>query len=148
MWRRERAILQNSLQRGAEMPVRVLICEMPRLLMDAVSAIIAEEPGMTIVERLGGAADVAASIRALQPDVVVLQEDGAPRLGNHAALFAARAGLRVVTLAGGGGGGALYRMGVRPASLRQPSAAQFVRAVRGSPLLQPAGSRRRRRPSR
>ncbi len=38
------------------MPVRILICGMPRLLMDAVSAILLDEPDMTIVARLDSAA--------------------------------------------------------------------------------------------
>ena len=130
------------------MPVRILICGMPRLLMDAVSAILLEEPGMAIVARLDSATDVAASVRTLQPDAVVLQEDDAPGLCKHAALFAARAGLRVVTVAGAGDSGALYRMGAKPAPLRRPSAAQLVRAVRGTPPPRPAGCHRRGRPGR
>jgi hypothetical protein len=121
---------------------------MPRLLMDAVSAILVQEPGMAIVARLDGATDVTASVQALQPDVVVLQEDDVPGSGKHAALFAARPGLKVVTVAGVGDRGALYRMHARPAPLRRPSAAQLVQAVRGTPPPRPAGGRRRGRPGR
>jgi chemotaxis response regulator CheB len=101
--------------------------------MDAISAILDAEPDMCIVARLDGGADLAASVRALQPDVVVLQEDGQPRMGNHAVLFVEHGGIKVVTVAGTSGLGALYRMGERPVLMRQPSAAQFVGVVRGKP---------------
>jgi hypothetical protein len=138
-------MLQSSVQEGATMPVRVLIGGMPRLLMEAVSAILVQEPSLAVVARLDRAADLAASVQVLQPDVVVLQEDGALGLGNHAPLFAARNDLKVVAVSGVVGGGALYRMGARPALLPRLSAAQLVHAVRGT---RPAGGRRRGSPSR
>ena len=114
------------------MQVRILIARMPRLLMDAVSAILVREADMSIVTRLDGQADLAGSVRALRPDVVVLQEDGQPMMGNHAALFAEHAALKVITVAGDQGISALYRRGERPALMQRLSAAQFVAAVRGS----------------
>jgi DNA-binding NarL/FixJ family response regulator len=130
------------------MPIRILLCSMPRVLLDAISAILAQESDMAVVARLDDAADVAASVQALQPDVAVLQEDGVHGMCKHAALFTARADLRVVTVAGAGGAGALYRLGTRPAPLRQPSAAQFVQAVRGPPPSRPSAGLRRGRPRR
>ena len=68
------------------MPARVLICGMPRLLRDAVTAIFDLARDVVVVARLDGGADVATVVSALQPDVVVLQESGAPGLGSHDAL--------------------------------------------------------------
>jgi chemotaxis response regulator CheB len=76
------------------MPTRVLICGMPRLLMDVVAAILAQAPGVVVVAQLDGAADVTTVVSTLQPDVVVLEGSEVPGLGSHAALFAAREGLR------------------------------------------------------
>jgi hypothetical protein len=105
---------------------------MPRLLTDVVSAILVREADMLVVARLDSQVDLAASVRALRPDVVVLLEDGQPMMGDHASLFAEHAALRVITVAGDQGISALYRSGERPALMRGPSAAQFVAAVRGS----------------
>jgi chemotaxis response regulator CheB len=121
------------------MPTRVLICHMPRLLMDVVSAILAQAPGVVIVARIDGDADFVPSVRSLQPDVVVLQETGAIGQGDYTALLAAGVGLRVVAISATGSDGALYRARGRPALMQGLSAAELVCAVRGTPSRRRAG---------
>lgn len=117
------------------MPARIILCGMPRLLMDVVSAIFAEEDNMSVAARLDGATDLTSSVRDLQPDIVVLQEGDAPGRANHTALFEVRTGLTVVAITGLGSGGTVYRLNTQPEILRQPSVAQLIRAVRGKPRL-------------
>jgi chemotaxis response regulator CheB len=114
---------------------------MPRLLMGAVAAILDQAPDVVVVARLDDAADVATVVSTLQPDVVVLQESGAPGLGSHDALFAARDGLRVVAISDTGADGVLYRKGTRPALLPRLSAVKLVRTVRGTPPVRPTSGR-------
>jgi hypothetical protein len=130
------------------MPIRVLICGMPRLLTDVVSGIVAAEPDMVVVARLDGAAEPSASVRALEPDVIILQQEGAPKQGDHSSLFAAREGLKIVAIGGGGRGGTLYRKGAEPTTLGRLSAARLLRTVRGGAPPRTGGPQRRRRPER
>lgn len=130
------------------MPIRVLICGMPRLLTDVVSGIVAAEPDMVVVARLDSAAEPVASVRTLEPDVVILQQESAPARGDHSSLFAAREGLKIVAIGGGGRGGTLYLKGAKPTTLGGLSVARLLRTVRGGAPPRTGGPQRRRWPER
>lgn len=131
------------------MPIRVLICGMPRLLTDVVSEIVAAEPDMIVVARLDGSAEPVVSVQALRPDVVIIQQEDALPRAPPAALLAARDGLKVVAIGGGGRRGMLYRKGQEPTPLRTLSAAGLLRTMRcGGVPPRTGGPQRRRRPER
>lgn len=108
--------------------MRILICGLPRLLEDAVCAILAADPDLVVVCMVGDD-DIFAIARHHQADAVLLHASHPADDHDPACLLVNGGEVRVLTLAGQGG--ALYVRGERRVLQRRPSAAQLLRAVRG-----------------
>jgi DNA-binding NarL/FixJ family response regulator len=110
--------------------IRILLAGMPTLLVDVLHHVVAAEPDMEIVGRIGGD-DLLEAVRRTQVDVILV----GPRLptsgSDYLGLLRQRPRLRVVAFADDGKNGALYEMRPRRIALPEMSRRALCRSIRG-----------------
>jgi DNA-binding NarL/FixJ family response regulator len=53
-------------------PIRVVICDDHRVVADGLAAVLAQQPGIEVVDVTGSAADAVEAVREHEPDVVLM----------------------------------------------------------------------------
>jgi hypothetical protein len=110
-------------------PVRILLGGMSPLLLDMLHHVVASEPNMAVVGRVGDA-DLLAAARRTRADVVFVGQKVRDERERYGQLLLRRPRLRVLAIAHDGRTGSLYELRPRRVPLGELSADALCRAIR------------------
>ena len=110
---------------------RILTVNLPRLLREVLTAIVAEHDGMEIVGE-GDACNVIASVRALDANVIVIGTDEGRADTIYATLKMQLPTLRVVTIDREARRVTAYEPGAVPSEAEEVSPGVLVKMLRGT----------------
>jgi hypothetical protein len=102
---------------------------MPPLLLDMLHHVVASEPDMTVVGRVGEA-DLLAAARRTRADVVLVGQKAKDEREQYGHLLLRRPRLKVLAIARDGRTGSLYELRPRRIPLGEMSADALRRAIR------------------
>jgi hypothetical protein len=102
---------------------------MPRLLLDMLHHVVASEPDMTVVGRVGET-DLLAAARRTRADVVLVGQKAKDEREQYGHLLLRRPRLKVLAIARDGRTGSLYELRPRRIPLSEMSADALCRAIR------------------
>src|SRR5690348_473973 len=108
-------------------PIRVLIADLPRTLVEVVTRLMEQQPDMALVGQVEGPVDLLLAVRR-GVDVVMLgaaQVEPPPGVCSH--LLSEHPDLRIVVLAASGDTAAIYWLGLRRQRLAEVSSTDLVR---------------------
>jgi chemotaxis response regulator CheB len=105
-------------------PVNILLVGLPNLLMQIISTVLSASPGLITVGRADDADTLAAQVRQVTADVVIIP-DGL--VSPHALLRECPA-IRIISLDHDGSGAILYHLQVQAVRLKELSA-ELLNAV-------------------
>jgi len=118
------------------MRIRILVGGMPRMLRDIVEDVVAAQPDMELLAG-GDASDLVTTIKAKQPDLVVVAEQWAGLNLPHQQLLVDNRRLRVLVVTAGGRDARLLELRQVPvidvSSQRLVDAIREALALEGSP---------------
>jgi chemotaxis response regulator CheB len=111
--------------------VRVLVVNVPRLLSDVMSGIMASDSEIEIVSEVGET-DMLSAIAALEPDVVVFSGEADEAKSNLARIGASYPMLRVVSVDADGRAATIHEPGVAARRITDISPLMMLSLIRGS----------------
>jgi len=103
---------------------------MPRILRDIVRDVAARDPTLEVVGEVASPSDLATAARQYDPDVIVTQDSGSEER-EIGALLEAHPRTRVLTIAGDGARGVLYRLTPEAVPLGDLSPESLLEAMHG-----------------
>lgn len=113
--------------------IRILVAQMPRMLLDIVDSIVGTEPDMVIEGDYAADGDVRSAVRRADVDVLITG-DGSAALDSEPwrALLYEHPGLKVLVLEQSDGTAVLYEMRPQRTSLGEISPSSLVDAIRAA----------------
>jgi len=112
--------------------IRILLADMPAMLLDIVAGIVAAEPDLTVVDMLADSTDLTAAVERTRADVVVTQQTSSTQEADQIALLLPERRLKIIALTDNGRQGVLYELRPHRASLGDMSADRLVAAIRAA----------------
>jgi DNA-binding NarL/FixJ family response regulator len=112
--------------------IRIILAEMPQMLLDIVSEIVASEPDLTIVGVLTGKANLEEAVRLSHADIVVLQQTSNPAQAGDTAPRLASRPFKVLAISDDGRQGLLYELRAQCTAIGEMSAVDLVAAIRAA----------------
>jgi hypothetical protein len=113
------------------MPIRVLLAEMPRMLMDIIRDITAAHEDIDVIGELAGHADLAGTAARTGADVVVVGKTAESRDEDYGEVLRRRPQLRILAISADGRRGFLHELQPRIVPLGELSPGSLVDAIRG-----------------
>lgn len=110
--------------------IRILLADMPAMLMEIVAEILAAEPDLTVVEMLADSPDLKDAIKRTQAEVVVTQQISSIHESGNIARLLPDHRLKIIALTDNGRQGVLYELRPHRAPLGDMSADRLVAAIR------------------
>jgi chemotaxis response regulator CheB len=123
--------------------IRILLAGMPRLLLDVLHQVIASEPDMAVVGRVGRR-DLDTAIRRTRADVLLVGQKSGVEQHVYVRLLMQRPHLRIVAIADNGRNGSRYELRPRRIRLHEMSAHALRSAIRGRQRRSDSGHARRK----
>ena len=111
-------------------PIRILAAEMPPLLLDFVSSIIAAEPDMTIARLREPESDISSAVRDTDAQVLIVGSDASSDLEQWMSLLYQLPRLKVLVLEQMGRTAQLYELRPHRTPLGEVSRTGLVSAIR------------------
>jgi DNA-binding NarL/FixJ family response regulator len=112
--------------------IRILLADMPAMLLDIVAGILAAEPDLTVVDMLADSTDLKAAAQRTQADIVVTQQISSVQEAGQLALLLPERQLKIIALTDNGRHGVLYELRPHRAPLGDMSADRLVAAIRAA----------------
>lgn len=112
--------------------IRIILAEMPAMLRDIITEIVASEPDLTIVDMLPDQADLEAAVRRTQADIVVLQQASGAEEDGRTARRLTEHRFKVLAISDDGRRGLLYELRPHRTSLGELSATDLVTSIRAA----------------
>jgi DNA-binding NarL/FixJ family response regulator len=122
--------------------IRILLSDLPPMLMDIIGNIVATQSDMDIVGTVAAGRSLLRAADRSRADVVVLARHDSGE-GQHDELLYAHCRLKVIEIGGEGRQGSLYELRPSRLSLGEMSPAVLLRAIR-TPAAAVPGARRAR----
>jgi DNA-binding NarL/FixJ family response regulator len=119
--------------------IHILLAGVPPLLVDILRHIVASEPDMTVVGRVGDG-DLFAAAQRTGADVILIGQKANDNREQYNDLLLRQARLKVLTIADDGKTGSLYELRPQRIPLGEVSADVLCAAIRGRQPL-PTGER-------
>ena len=121
--------------------IRILVAELPSLMLDVLHHVVGSEPDMAIVGVVNDG-DVLAATRRARADLVIIGQRPDDGHEDYAQLLLRQPRLKVLAIATTGGTGSLYELRPQRITLGDISARSLTNAIRGRAPVDPgAGSR-------
>jgi len=114
--------------------IRVLLANMPRLMLDIIHHVVAAEPNVAVVGVVADG-DLPGAIRRTRADVVVVGQDPQGERDSYLSLLLRHPRVKVLAIIDSGKSGALYELRPRRISLGTISARTLAKAIRRRDLL-------------
>jgi DNA-binding NarL/FixJ family response regulator len=112
--------------------IRILLADMPAMLLDIVAGILAAEPDLTVVDMLADSTDLTAAVERTQADIVITQQTGSAQEADQIALLLPKCRLKIIALTDNGRQGVLYELHPHRAPLGDMSADRLVATIRAA----------------
>jgi len=110
--------------------IHILLAGVPPLLVDILRHIVASEPDMTVVGRVGDG-DLFAAAQRTGADVILIGQKANDNREQYNDLLLRQARLKVLTIADDGKTGSLYELRPQRIPLSEVSADVLCAAIRG-----------------
>lgn len=112
--------------------IRILLADMPAMLMRLVAEILAAEPDLTVVASLTDSQDLKAAIERSRAEVVVMQQRSSIQEADQVAVLRPDHVLKIIALTDNCYHGVLYELRPHRAPLGDMSADRLVAAIRAA----------------
>jgi hypothetical protein len=119
--------------------IRILLSDLPPMLMDIIGNIVTAQPDMEIVGNVARGRNLLRAVNRSRADVVVLARKSGD--GQHDELLYGRRGLKVIEIGREGGHGSLCELRPCRVSLGELSPAGLLQAIRASTAAPAESSR-------
>jgi hypothetical protein len=130
---------------GSLRKVRILLADIPGMFLDILDNIIASQPDMRVVGRVGTAESLLAAIRRTAADVILVRQKVADERKEYFPVLLKRPRVKVLAVAGNGKTGLLYELRPQCRPLGTMSAETLCAAIRGQKQSSTTGVGRRSR---
>jgi hypothetical protein len=112
--------------------IRIVLADMPAMLVDIITEIIALEPDLTVVDSISDSTQLKAAVGRARADVVITQSPGHELAADSAALLFTGRPLKIIAITDNARQGLLCELRPHCEPLEQLSAEGLVAAIRAA----------------
>ena len=112
--------------------IRILLADMPRMLLDMITDIVALRKELMIAGEAQDTADIVAAVKKTRADVVILTEPAIARSQNHQELLYSRPHLGVLSITSDGRQFFLHKLRPVRIALGEVSPESLVQAIQSN----------------
>jgi DNA-binding NarL/FixJ family response regulator len=127
-----RSDVENRGKEATVRRIRILLADMPRMLLDMITDIVALHCEMIIAGKMQDTAEISAAVKNTKADVVILNEPAIGPSQDHQELLYSRPHLRVLSITSDGHNFFLHKLRPVRAALGEVSPESLVQAIRSS----------------
>ena len=120
-------------------PFRILLASMPRMLIEMITQIIANEPDFVIVGAIPECSDLTSAVRRSKADLLIVGQLSLAEAADVTAVLSSSYPAKILTIAENGQCGTLHELRPHCKTLADISAASLVAAIRTA--IGPSGSK-------
>jgi hypothetical protein len=124
------AKVSNLLGARNVKPFRILLASMPRMLIEMIARILANEPDFVIVGAIPECSDLTSAVRRSQADLLIVGQSSLPEAADVTAVLSSSYPGKILTVAENGRCGTLHELTPHCETLADISATSLIAAIR------------------